>query len=97
MGQFGAPLVGSYDHRLVVLSVFIAVLASYIALDLAACLRPARGGVRWLSNLPEFINMKIRDVIFAILLGIGVISVFLLVTPAIAYALGSYPKREFGR
>jgi NO-binding membrane sensor protein with MHYT domain len=30
-----AALAGSYDYRLVALSVFIAILASYAALDLA--------------------------------------------------------------
>jgi NO-binding membrane sensor protein with MHYT domain len=42
------PLVGSYDYRLVALSVVIAVLASYAALDLAGRLTVARGWVRWI-------------------------------------------------
>ena len=52
MGQIGAPLVGSYDYRLVVLSILIAILASYVALDLAARVTAARGGVRraWLAG-----------------------------------------------
>ncbi len=43
-------MVGSYDFRLVALSVVIAVLASYAALDLAGRVTSARGGVRslWL-------------------------------------------------
>lgn len=43
-------LIGSYDYRLVALSVLIAVFASYAALDLAARVTAARGRVRsaWL-------------------------------------------------
>jgi two-component system, sensor histidine kinase and response regulator len=45
-------LVGSYDYRLVALSVVIAVLASYAALDLAGRVTSARGGARavWLAG-----------------------------------------------
>jgi two-component system sensor histidine kinase/response regulator len=45
-------LVGSYDIRLVVLSVLIAVAASYAALDLAGRVTSARGSVRvvWLGG-----------------------------------------------
>ena len=45
-------LVGSYNYRLVALSVFIAVLASYTALDLAGRVTSARGKARklWLSG-----------------------------------------------
>jgi two-component system sensor histidine kinase/response regulator len=45
-------LAGSYDYRLVALSVVIAILASYAALDLAGRVTSARGGVRriWLSG-----------------------------------------------
>jgi PAS domain S-box-containing protein len=52
MGQIGAPLIGSYDYRLVVLSILIAILASYVALDLAVRVTAARGGVRraWLAG-----------------------------------------------
>src|SRR5713226_1377987 len=48
----GEALNGSYDYRLVALSVVIAVLASYAALDLAGRVTSARGGVRslWLSG-----------------------------------------------
>jgi PAS domain S-box-containing protein len=38
---------GSYDYRLVALSVLIAVLASYAALDLAARVTAAHGGMRF--------------------------------------------------
>jgi len=34
MSQIGVPLVGSYDYRLVALSIFIAISASCVALDL---------------------------------------------------------------
>jgi len=52
MGQIGAPLVGSYDYRLVVLSILIAILASYVGLDLAVRVTAARGRVRhpWLAG-----------------------------------------------
>jgi NO-binding membrane sensor protein with MHYT domain len=45
-------MVGSYDFRLVALSVFIAILASYAALDLAGRVTSAHGGARllWLSG-----------------------------------------------
>src|SRR6202140_3469760 len=45
-------MVGSYDYRLVALSVFIAVLASYAALDVAGRVTSARGGIRfvWLAG-----------------------------------------------
>src|ERR1700719_3277078 len=50
MSQIGAPLVGSYDYRLVALSIFIAISASYAALDLAGRISAARGWIRlgWL-------------------------------------------------
>src|SRR6204780_1122671 len=45
-----AALDGSYDYRLVALSVIIAMLASYAALDLAGRVTAARGRARliWL-------------------------------------------------
>src|SRR5262245_51945213 len=45
-------LVGSYDYRLVALSVLIAVLASYAALDLAGRVTATRGRLRlaWLTG-----------------------------------------------
>jgi PAS domain S-box-containing protein len=44
-------LTGSYDYRLVALSVLMAVLASYAALDLSGRIAAARGGLRsvWLT------------------------------------------------
>src|ERR1700683_5296534 len=45
-------LTGSYDYRLVVLSVLLAMLASYAALDLAGRVTAASGSVRfvWLTG-----------------------------------------------
>jgi two-component system, sensor histidine kinase and response regulator len=45
-------LVGSYDYRLVGLSVFMAILASYAALDLSGRVTSARGRLRllWLGG-----------------------------------------------
>ncbi len=40
------PLSGDYDYRLVTLSVFIAILAAYAALDLAGRLATAKGRAR---------------------------------------------------
>ena len=52
MASQGLAMIGSYDYRLVALSVVIAVLASYAALDLAGRVTSARGGVRslWLTG-----------------------------------------------
>jgi NO-binding membrane sensor protein with MHYT domain len=52
MRPIGVPLVGSHDLRLVALSLFIAILASYVALDLAVHVTAARGRVRraWLAG-----------------------------------------------
>src|SRR5882757_1436995 len=43
---------GSYDYRLVVLSVLIAICAAYAALDLAARTTAAKGRIRlaWLAG-----------------------------------------------
>jgi len=45
-------LVGSYDYRLVAMSVVIAILASYAALDLAGRVTAAHGAARgvWLAG-----------------------------------------------
>jgi len=45
-------VVGSYDYGLVVLSIFIAMAASYVALDLASRTAAARGWVKgvWLAG-----------------------------------------------
>ncbi len=52
MGQSGPPLVGSYDHRLVLLSILIAISVSYAALDLGGRVTAARGRIRlaWLAG-----------------------------------------------
>ena len=52
MGQIAAPLVASYDGRLVLLSIFIAISASYVALDLGGRVTAARGRMRsaWLAG-----------------------------------------------
>src|SRR5580692_11620440 len=47
MTGIGGGITGSYDYRLVALSVLIAVFASYAALDLAARVTAARGSVRF--------------------------------------------------
>jgi two-component system, sensor histidine kinase and response regulator len=47
MTGMGMALNGSYDYRLVALSVLIAVLASYAALDLAARVTAAQGRVKF--------------------------------------------------
>src|SRR5271154_4712556 len=52
MEMHGAVLVGFYDYRLVAVSVLIAVLAAYAALDLAGRVTAARGTARytWLGG-----------------------------------------------
>src|SRR5437879_11192044 len=52
MSHTGAPLAGSYDYRIVALSIFIAISASYTALDLGARVTAARGWIRsaWLAG-----------------------------------------------
>src|SRR5271168_962128 len=52
MGSTSGLLAGSYDYRLVALSVLIAILASYAALDLAGRVTAARGRARsiWLTG-----------------------------------------------
>src|ERR1700686_4540732 len=46
------PLTGSYDYSEVARSVFIAIFASYAALDIAGRVTAARGRIRlaWLSG-----------------------------------------------
>ena len=54
-------MLGSYDYRLVALSVVIAGLAAYAALDLAGRVTSARGAARPASKkFDELINRKIR-------------------------------------
>ncbi|MGA7525126.1 MAG: response regulator [Acidobacteriaceae bacterium] len=52
MAHLPLPLQGHYDDRLVALSVFIAILAAYAALDLAGRVTSAHGRARsfWLSG-----------------------------------------------
>jgi len=52
MPQVGAPLVGFYDYRLVAVSIFIAISASYMALDLGGRVTAAHGWLRsaWLAG-----------------------------------------------
>ena len=52
MNLIGVSIAGSYDYRLVALSVVIAILASYAALDLSGRVTSARGRARllWLSG-----------------------------------------------
>jgi diguanylate cyclase (GGDEF)-like protein/PAS domain S-box-containing protein len=52
-------MVGSYDYRLVVLSVVIAVLASYAALDVAGRVTSAKGGIRFLWLIGGAVAMGI--------------------------------------
>src|SRR5690348_2922806 len=57
----GAMLVGSYDYRLVALSVLIAILASYAALDLGGRVTASRGFLRsiWLMGGAAAMGMGI--------------------------------------
>jgi PAS domain S-box-containing protein len=52
MGPIGTPLAGFYNYRLVVISILIAILSSYVAIDLAVRVTAARGRVRhaWLAG-----------------------------------------------
>ena len=52
MNMSGPVLQGFYDYRLVALSVFIALLSAYAALDLAGRITAARGAIRaaWLTG-----------------------------------------------
>ncbi len=56
-----AILVGHYDYRLVVLSVVIAIFASYAALDLAGRVTVARGSARlgWLAGGASAIGLGV--------------------------------------
>jgi PAS domain S-box-containing protein len=52
MSSIGSPLVGIYDYRVVAVSLLLAVITSYAALDIAGRLSAARGVARvaWLSG-----------------------------------------------
>jgi PAS domain S-box-containing protein len=58
---FSADLAGSYDYRLVALSVTIAMLASYAALDLGGRVTASRGHLRyiWLAGGATAMGMGI--------------------------------------
>src|SRR5271170_182057 len=52
MNIVGTPLVGHYDYRVVAISLLLAVITSYAALDIAGRLSAARGLARlaWLTG-----------------------------------------------
>ena len=52
MSPIGSPLIGTYDYRVVAVSLLLAVITSYAALDIAGRLSAARGLARlaWLSG-----------------------------------------------
>src|ERR1700693_3023675 len=52
-------MVGLYDYRLVALSIVIAVLASYAALDVAGRVTSAKGGIRFLWLIGGAVAMGI--------------------------------------
>ncbi len=61
MEVHGPMLVGYYDFRLVAISILIAVLAAYAALDLAGRVTSARGATRltWLTGGAAAMGMGI--------------------------------------
>src|ERR1700676_3430865 len=73
MTQIGAPLAGSYDLRLVAISFLIGILASYVALDLAARVTAARGRVRrvWLMGGAISMGLGIWSMHFVGMLAFG--------------------------
>jgi two-component system sensor histidine kinase/response regulator len=73
MSQIGAPLVGSYDLHLVALSFLIGILASYVALDLAARVTAARGRARrvWLMSGAISMGVGIWSMHFVGMLAFG--------------------------
>src|SRR5437588_208180 len=81
-------LVGSYDYRLVALSVVIAIVAAYAALDFAARVTSARGTVRflWLTGgavamrLPAMCYWSVPLVALSVVLAVGISLVALLLT-----------------
>ena len=69
MNMDGAVLQGFYDYRLVLLSIFIAILAAYAALDLAG-LRPMfvdSGGVMRAVHYGPIEPLEFADGIRAII------------------------------
>jgi PAS domain S-box-containing protein len=71
MSQIGAPLVGFYDLRLVALSAFIAISASYAALDLGGRVTASRGWIRsaWLAGGATAMGFGIWSTHFTGMLG----------------------------
>ena len=63
MNQTGAPLAGFSDLRLIALSLLIASLASYVALDLAVRVMVGRGTVlrAWLAGGAILIGVAISS------------------------------------
>jgi NO-binding membrane sensor protein with MHYT domain len=110
MSQVGAPLVGSYDLRLVALSFLIGILASYVALDLAARVTAARGRVRrvWLMSGAISMGLGIWSMHFVGMLAFGlslpvrydlptVLLSLLAAILASAVALYVASRKRFGR
>jgi Bacterial signalling protein N terminal repeat len=66
-------MMTSYDYRLVVLSIFISILASYAALDLAGRATAARGRVRlaWLAGGACAMGMGIWSMHYIRMLAFG--------------------------
>jgi DNA-binding NarL/FixJ family response regulator len=70
MSQISAPLIGFCDYRLVALSIFIAISASYAALDLGGRVTAAHGWIRsvWLvveaiGAGKRFLTPKLTDIV----------------------------------
>src|SRR5260370_20757231 len=70
MSQIGAHLVGSDDDRLIVLSIFIAISASYAALDFGGRVTAARGWIRlvWLAGGATAMGFGIWSMHFTVIL-----------------------------
>jgi hypothetical protein len=49
MSHIGTPLVGLFDLCFAAPCLLIALLVSYVAPDFATYLKPATGGIPWLS------------------------------------------------
>jgi NO-binding membrane sensor protein with MHYT domain/signal transduction histidine kinase len=59
MSSSATALTGSYDYLLVALSVFIAILAAYAALDFAGRVTAARGSIRLLRLTGGAVSMGV--------------------------------------
>lgn len=71
MKYTGIPLTATYDVRLVVLSIVIAVFGSYIALDLAGQVSAAKNWVRqlWLIGGAVALGISVWAMHFIAMLG----------------------------